>query len=399
MSKNAAPAAEDVHLLHNRGWVALHNGLPAWDVLQFAAEHHACWNDRVITELEALRPRWDEGDESSLHGGDRPGTVAAELATKRLQAQGAPGLFITAVHPCVSDAPPWQNTGPRFYVSIIPVAMAAMRDAAAGGTGAAAAGASSCRIGTADGCAVRPPAGLSALLWPAASDGAAPWITELGWTLVAPASDPQQMHADIVSEFDDEFARKDGVGRFHHIAWKPCGKRAATTHVADGAFTDGVIRDEHYDQLRAVHAREDRDGRPRDPQAATMAAAAIVIDSEVLHCGARTPPRADGTWSSTCTAQICSTSGWPALWSGGRVGEDLMKLTIPIAPVAVEQEEEEGGYSSPATPPTAPPTTGTMSAAVQGTDEPAVSAAVLLAATQLGTPDGLEAMMARLGVS
>ena len=28
----------------------------------------------------------------------------------------------------------------------------------------------------------------------------APWVTELGWTIVPPCSDPQQLHADIVAE-------------------------------------------------------------------------------------------------------------------------------------------------------------------------------------------------------
>ena len=105
-------------------------------------------------------------------------------------------------------------------------AMTAMREAAETGR--------SCCIGTADGRAVRPPPELCALMWPAADDGAEPWITELGWTLVPAGSEPQAMHADIVAEYDDQYLRKRGKGRFHHIAWKPCGKRPATTNVVDG---------------------------------------------------------------------------------------------------------------------------------------------------------------------
>lgn len=55
-----------------------------------------------------------------------------------------------------------------------------------------------------------------------------------------------------------------------------------------------------------------------------------MIDSEVLHRGAATGEGQGHGFSSTCTAQICSTEGWPALHRCGRADENLMGYTIPI---------------------------------------------------------------------
>ena len=79
------------------------------------------------------------------------------------------------------------------------------------------------------GDAPRPPYDLQQLLWPEATDGSRPWITELGWTLVPGGSHPRCLHADIVREsFFDEHPRETGRGRFHHIAWKSSSTAVAT---------------------------------------------------------------------------------------------------------------------------------------------------------------------------
>ena len=103
----------------------------------------------------------------------------------------------------------WKTTGPRWYASCIDAARRKTKDP-----------------GCIDdsGRLPRPPSELERLLWPDPTDAEAPWITELGWTIVPPGSDPQDMHADIVASRPDEpgvsTARQRGRGRFHHVAWK-----------------------------------------------------------------------------------------------------------------------------------------------------------------------------------
>ena len=43
----------------------------------------------------------------------------------------------------------------------------------------------------------------------------------------------------------------------------------------------------------------------------TVGGACVLIDSEVLHRGASSAGR--DTWTTSCTVQLCSTSGWCAL--------------------------------------------------------------------------------------
>ena len=94
------------------------------------------------------------------------------------------------------------------------------------------------------------------MLWPALKDREAPWITELGWTVVPPNSDPQQLHADIVAEEEpDDAPRSESAGRFQHVAWKPAvkGKRGCcSTQVVPGAFSNGASCGDDYNQLHDV---------------------------------------------------------------------------------------------------------------------------------------------------
>ncbi|CAJ1433092.1 unnamed protein product, partial [Effrenium voratum] len=68
-------------------------------------------------------------------------------------------VYVSAVHPSVNDQ--CEETGPRFYVSIIEAAIRR-------------------------GPAPRLPPALEELVWPRLKDRREPWITELGWTLVPP---------------------------------------------------------------------------------------------------------------------------------------------------------------------------------------------------------------------
>eukprot|EP00937_MAST-01D_sp_MAST-1D-sp2_P001332 g1332.t1 len=325
---------------------------------------HTRWSKRAEEILDSLRDRWHERDQWSVHGGDRPGTVAAELATAALQREGAQ-VFVSAVHPSVHDET-WDVTGPRFYVSIV---AATMRDR---------------RCTGADGLAPPPPPSLAQLLWPAEScTSACPAdtraakrarpnpspsagpnlrpksgsaepaqvyrarVTEIGWTLMPVGSDPQHLHADIVAAYDDRRSPPRAAlrhGRFHHVAWKPrpagagasaCasgGNAAGTaprppevsTEVVNGGFTEGQSDVSHYARLRSV-----RGSGGAEP------VTAVVFDSEMLHRGAATHAGGGGGgWCSTLTVQICSAEGWPVLCSGGRCCKELLALTLPLRPPA-----------------------------------------------------------------
>ena len=215
------------------------DGPPVWAPVAFCEAMHARWGARIVALLEAERPRWfaNCGEAEAEAGGDggeeRPGAAAARVASAALAAEGA-GIVVSAAHPCKSRWEPWEVTGPRFYASIIEAALRPMpavlttgRPActgALGGHGSAPLVEHSCGSGIAEGGALPPPPQqLRALLWAASeADAAAPRLTELGWTLVPPHSDPQALHADIASSPDAPDGHpRAGVGRFHHLLWKP----------------------------------------------------------------------------------------------------------------------------------------------------------------------------------
>ena len=75
----------------------------------------------------------------------------------------------------------------------------------------------------------------------------------MGWTVVPPNSEPQQVHADIVSELGDPpFPRQSGLGRFHHVAWKPDHVSSCTTQIIPRAFTGGYAADDQYKSIKSV---------------------------------------------------------------------------------------------------------------------------------------------------
>jgi len=264
LSHDVATAAAQ---LQQRGWCAL-SGPPAWAPVAFCEAMHARWGARVVALLEAERPRWfvnggeaeaeaeagggGGGDGGGGGGGDggkerRPGAATARAASAALAAEGA-GIAVSAAHPCKSRWEPWEATGPRFYASIIE---AALRPVPTGltrglpaptevlsGDGAAPLVAHSGGGGIAGGGALPPPPPqLRALLWAGSeADAAAPRLTELGWTVVPPHSDPQALHADITSAPDAPDGHpRAGRGRFHHLFWKPPPLMAAGACAAEAA--------------------------------------------------------------------------------------------------------------------------------------------------------------------
>ena len=289
MQSELARGSDDT--LHSRGWKAL-DGRPQWSVLEFCEAQHDQWFAVAVEVLEQLKHTWYEYERHD----DRPGEVTAVAANKILRARGS-RLWISTTHPSVEEDFPWQVTGPRWYCSLITSAL----DADGG-----------CCV---DGLAPPPPEDLQRLLWPDGSDATRPWITELGFTLVPGGSDPQMLHADIVSHGFCAGSHRTSCGWADTItSWKAASAtaRCTTTEIAAGYFTNGIQPDEAYESLRSH----------RSP--------CLILDSEVLHRGASTPGRLKD-WSSTCTIQLCSTSGWGALAQGGRCSEELRRYVIPIA--------------------------------------------------------------------
>lgn len=127
------------------------------------------------------------------------------------------------------------------------------------------------------------------------------------------------MHADICSDLrDPPFPKLHERGRFLHCAWKPDRVSNCTTEVVPYGFTEGQSCSRDYSRLRSV------------------AAPVVVIDSEMLHRGGVSLPR----FSSTCTVQLCSGRGWPALNCGTRCDADLIQFTVPIQPPPGLQETQ-----------------------------------------------------------
>lgn len=265
--------------LHERGWLEL-GKLPEWNVFDMVEAYYAKYHDRILNLLERERPRWFEDVEED---DVRPGFVVARELSRRFESKG---IFITAVHPSVSEDKSlgYPVTGPRFYVSVM---LAAMRR----------------------GPAPPPPKDVARILWPYQPDRRKPWITEVGWTMVPPLSNAQAMHADIVS-WKSSDPRKEFMGRFHHFIWKPDRTTNCTTGVVTSAFTlaAGALP---QDWMRAKLHR--------------VASPTVVLDSEVCHCGGPTGP---DRWTASCTVQLCSSTGWNPLQY--RASKELLEYTCPI---------------------------------------------------------------------
>lgn len=158
--------------LQRCGWCELHVP-PHWELVSFCEAMHSRWAGRVAELLAELEPRWFDGS-------GRPGTVAAYIASKTLKSEGA-GIYVRAAHPSKCRWEPYEVTGPRFYASVIGEAWRQHDSGGAEGVHSAS--------------PVRPvpraPESTLKLLWPEVADRAGPWVTELGWTVVPPHSDPQ----------------------------------------------------------------------------------------------------------------------------------------------------------------------------------------------------------------
>eukprot|EP01065_Artemidia_motanka_P039437 TRINITY_DN4835_c0_g1_i1.p1 TRINITY_DN4835_c0_g1~~TRINITY_DN4835_c0_g1_i1.p1 ORF type:complete len:781 (+),score=107.60 TRINITY_DN4835_c0_g1_i1:81-2345(+) len=274
--------------LHERGFAELGGLPPEWELKAFVERIHQRFNPKILQILDSLRSRWQDSDEgNAAPGNSRPGAFAARLATAKLKAKG---VYVYATHPSQDDdAEGDAYSGPRWYVSI-------MEAVALHYSG--------------DGCVPYPPSELAAVLWPREEDACRPWLTEAGWTVVPECSDPQVLHADICGWGDPiPDVRKEGIGRYHHVAWKLSPQKSCTTNVVPGAFTEGFANWKHYGEREQVKG------------------AAVVIDSEMLHCGAAT---GECGWSSTLTLQLSSGEGWPALHTGDRVSKAMIKYTFPV---------------------------------------------------------------------
>jgi len=276
--------------LHTEGCTGL-AAVPEWPPLDFAEVQYRTWHAKIVEHLEACRHLW-EGTPSDPDV--RPGERAAEHVSALLASERA-GIWVSATHPSHDEAS-GESSGPRWYASLIEAA-------------------STPSSGCVDEQGRLPPVPpqLAELLWPSDGDEAAPWLSELGWTICPPHSKPQAVHADIVASHPGldhaVWARQPSAGRFHHIAWKPGRSHCPTTEVVRGAFVDEC---------------DDEDWQA--PLERMCVAACVVFDSEVLHRGAASGE----AWSATLTAQLISTSGWPALRKEGRCDPKLLLYTLPI---------------------------------------------------------------------
>jgi len=272
--------------LFRMGWVELRGGLPkswAWPVFDFVEAYHARFCELVVQELDSLREVWApcRGSQS------RYGAFAAAKASERLKAYG---LAVYSPGQSHMECPPFEVSGPRWYVSATAAAIEHF------------------------GVAPSPPPELHRLLFGHLADCAGePRARGLGWTLAPPGSDPQCLHADIWGV--QGHARGDRT-RWPHILWKRSPSELCTTQIVPGAFTEGEVAERHFSQIVQVRAP------------------AIVVDSEVLHRGGPTLPAPAGApapagWVSSLSLELCSPSGWAA-WEAFATGGTTKDPTSPL---------------------------------------------------------------------
>jgi len=268
----------------------LRDGMPEawnWQVFEFVESCFDRFSDLVIQELELLRDFWQPCKGS----GERYGAFAGMKASERLRDLG---LAVYSPGPSQQQEPPFGDTGPRWYVSVTPLAMQLFGESLP-----------------------LPPDHLRELLMGHPSDGNRPLRARgLGWTLAPSGSDPQALHADIWGNGAHE--RTDRT-RWPHILWKRNHSEMCTTEVVPGAFTQGAYQDCHFQQIR----------RARAP--------VIVVDSEALHRGAATAPAtaapasfgARPGWVSTLSLELCTASGWDA-WEDYATGGTTKDPSSPL---------------------------------------------------------------------
>jgi hypothetical protein len=329
-SSLAPTAAEAAAGLRAPGWVSLPSGLPrhwAWAIFSFVEALHEAYAHTISQSLAAALEAEEEvaGRECKLArtsasspgrrsssapsgnssgapggapgGGSRPGEHAAAEVTAQLHRRGI-AISVYAGPPSQAQAPPYAESGPRFYVSVTRLALAAFPE----------------------GAPPMPPA-LRESLWPHAPAAAGlVRVRGLGWALAPPGSDPQLLHADIWGH------RHKPMPRFPHVIWKRGFTANATTQLVPSGFTRGRVAEEHYSGLTQA-------GTP-----------ALIFDSEILHRGAETPPPPPppsspqggiggsgdiggggghgAGWLSSCSVELCSFSGWEE-WVRGTGGTEF----------------------------------------------------------------------------
>eukprot|EP00929_Paragymnodinium_shiwhaense_P005737 TRINITY_DN10803_c0_g1_i1.p1 TRINITY_DN10803_c0_g1~~TRINITY_DN10803_c0_g1_i1.p1 ORF type:complete len:816 (-),score=122.60 TRINITY_DN10803_c0_g1_i1:50-2497(-) len=265
--------------LFKSGSLQLKEGIPPawrqWEVFAFVEACFDRFNQVLIDELESLRSVWAPCRDSY----QRHGAFAAEKVNQRLKPHG---VALYSPGPSQSEEPPYESTGPRWYVSVTPAAIQHFGGLRAPGL----------------------PAEMHRLLCGHPADcvanGEPMRARGLGWTLAPAGSDPQALHADLYGT--GMHKRRNDRTRWPHMLWKRDASQMCTTQVVPAAYTDGAVWAEHFDKVVQVRAP------------------AILVDSEVLHRGAPTPPPFDGkTWVSTLSLEMCTPSGWAA-WEAFETG-------------------------------------------------------------------------------
>jgi len=268
--------------LHNRGWAEVSlQRRKRWDVIDFVEQAHAEHHERVLAELESVRSMWD----SALN--PDAWWEQGHEACKRICERLAPlGIRVWDSNlPSTAPLPPYEASGPRFYVSV--------DKAFARAAGVVEA-------------APLPPH-LSEVLWPGESGG---FVRNMGWALAPPGSSPQQLHQDWTEQ---------GLA---HIIWKKAPGRV-TTEFVEGRFGDA--RAEDYEHVTRAEG------------------AAILFLSTVLHRGAAV---SDAAWGCSLSVELCSEAGqrrWEATESREQVRDPdytVMPIGKPRARMCVRREVE-----------------------------------------------------------
>lgn len=293
--------------LASEGYLELASGLPrawAWRLFDFVESCYDRFGPLVVQELELLRPVWAP----CSYPGQRHGAFAAMKASERLAALG---VAIYSPGESQTQKPPYRPTGPRWYVSIT---SAALREF---------------------GASLAAPSELYELLCGhSVEHGRDLRARGLGWTLAPPGSDPQMLHADL---WGTGAHRRTDRTRWPHILWKRRPSELCTTELVPGAFTRSCASEANFQRIKRV----------RSP--------AIVVDSECLHRGAATPPKADGAsdmcgWASTLSLELCTASGWDA-WedfsTGGTFKDVHSSLDWRMLRIGPPSAEQEGAGAAP----------------------------------------------------
>lgn len=286
--ESAESLAAQRTLLRSQGWIELASGLPKswnWPVFEFVEACHDLFNDLVISELASLCAVWAPCGDSV----GRYGAFAAAKVSERLRPYG---IAVYSPGESQDELSPHQSTGPRWYISVTAKALECF------------------------GVAPPLPAALHHTIQsPAAASAAAGEFRArgLGWTLAPPGSDPQGMHADIWGVGKHE---QTDETRWPHILWKRKPAQFCTTQIVPGGFTQGAISEDSFSRIKQVRAP------------------AIVVDSEVLHRGAPTPPVATDScaslgWVSTLSIELCSPIGWQA-WEEFSTGGTTKDPSCPL---------------------------------------------------------------------